>query len=78
VYFAPLDEAEIERYLELGEWHDKAGGYAIQGKAALYVRRVEGSYWNIVGLPVEELFRLLNAFRYFSNHGIHEPLIKGG
>jgi septum formation protein len=78
VYFAPLDDAEIERYLEVGEWHDKAGGYAIQGWASLYVRRIEGSYCNIVGLPVEELYRLLKGFRYFSDHGIHEPLLKQG
>jgi septum formation protein len=78
VYFAPLDGQDIERYLEVEEWHDKAGGYAIQGRAALYVRRIEGSYWNVVGLPVEELFGLLKYFHYFSNEGVHAPLLKGG
>jgi septum formation protein len=78
VWFAPLDDTEIERYLEGEEWRDKAGGYAIQGQAALFVRRIEGSYYNIVGLPVEELHRLLKVFNFFNEPGKYEPLLREG
>lgn len=59
VTFAPLSDAEIERYWESGEPADKAGGYAIQGRAAAFVARIEGSYSGVVGLPLFELVQLL-------------------
>ena len=62
VTFKPLSRAEIEGYLASGEWHGKAGGYAIQGRAALFVRRIGGSYSNIVGLPLCETGALLAGF----------------
>ena len=62
VTFKPLSEAEIDAYLASGEWHGKAGGYAIQGLAALFVRRIGGSYSNIVGLPLYEVGGLLGGF----------------
>ena len=49
-----LSESEIADYLASGEWHGKAGGYAIQGRAATFVRAIHGSYSNIVGLPLFE------------------------
>ena len=52
VQFQELDEATIEWYLATGEWRDRAGGYAIQGKGAALVRSIDGDYWNVVGLPV--------------------------
>jgi septum formation protein len=55
VKFAPLDAAEIERYIATGEPLDKAGGYAVQGHGALYVEAIEGSYSNVVGLPLSHL-----------------------
>jgi len=55
VKFAPLDAAEIERYVATGEPLDKAGGYAVQGHGALYVEAIEGSYSNVVGLPLSHL-----------------------
>jgi septum formation protein len=52
VEFAKIDAEEIRRYVATGEPFDKAGGYAIQGRAGRYIPRVEGCYFNIVGLPL--------------------------
>lgn len=59
VEFYPLTEEEIERYVASGEPMDKAGAYGIQGKGALLVRRIEGDYYTIVGLPVARVVRAL-------------------
>jgi septum formation protein len=61
VYFRDLDPADIESYVALGEWNGRAGGYAIQGRGAALVDRIEGDFWNVVGLPVPELIRLLKS-----------------
>lgn len=50
-----LADDEIATYVAGGEWHDKAGGYAIQGAAAAFVTRIEGSYTAVVGLPLAEV-----------------------
>jgi septum formation protein len=52
VTFRALDEGLVRRYVELGEWIERAGGYAIQGRGAALVRRIMGDYLNVVGLPV--------------------------
>ncbi len=52
VKFAQLAETEIDRYIESGEPMDKAGAYALQGKAAVFIEGIEGSYTNVVGLPL--------------------------
>ena len=49
-----LDAGEIERYVATGEPFDKAGGYAVQGRAAAFIRRIEGSYSGVMGLPLFE------------------------
>jgi septum formation protein len=59
VWFAPLDDAEIRWYVASGEPMDKAGAYAIQGLAARFIGRIEGSYSNVVGLPVALVVRRL-------------------
>jgi septum formation protein len=59
VKFAPLTEAEIVWYATSGEPDDKAGAYAIQGLASRFVERIEGSYSNVVGLPLETVYRML-------------------
>jgi septum formation protein len=59
VRFARLIEEEIAWYVASGEPMDKAGGYAIQGRASRFVDRIEGSYANVVGLPVALVYRLL-------------------
>ena len=55
VIFAPLTDAEVEQYLASGEADDKAGAYAIQGRAAGFITRLEGSYSGVMGLPLYEL-----------------------
>ena len=59
VTFGPLTEAEIAQYWETGEPADKAGAYAIQGKAAAFIARLEGSYSGVMGLPLHELAGIL-------------------
>ncbi len=61
VVFKRLTAAEIEAYVAGNEWHGKAGGYAIQGRAAAFVRFLSGSYSNVVGLPLYETASLLSA-----------------
>ncbi len=61
VTFKRLHADEIDRYIESGEWRDKAGAYAIQGMAAIFVRRLSGSYSNVVGLPLFETWALLEG-----------------
>ena len=56
VYFKKLAPFEIESYIASGEPMDKAGAYGIQGKGALWVEKIEGSYTNVVGLPVEHVY----------------------
>lgn len=59
VHFAALSAEEISRYLATGEPHDKAGAYAIQGRAGRYIPRIEGCYFNVVGLPLARLQQAL-------------------
>jgi len=61
VRFKRLEAAEIHDYLASGEWQGKAGGYAIQGRAAAFVASLSGSYSNVVGLPLFETVALLKA-----------------
>ncbi len=58
VTFRRLTEADRDWYLATEEWRDRAGGYAIQGRGAALVERIEGDYLNVVGLPVAELVRM--------------------
>lgn len=59
VTFRSLTDGELDDYIASGEWRDRAGAYAIQGIGSGLVRRVDGDYFNVVGLPVAELVRLL-------------------
>jgi len=59
VWFAPLDAGQIRWYVDSGEPMDKAGAYAIQGLASRFVTRIEGSYSNVVGLPVAVVWQFL-------------------
>lgn len=61
VAFARLTAPQIEAYVAGGEWHGKAGGYAIQGQAAAFVRFLSGSHSNVVGLPLFETAQLLRG-----------------
>ena len=55
VYFDTVDESDVEKYLDTDEAYDKAGAYAIQGYASLWINGIEGDYFNVVGLPVKKL-----------------------
>ena len=59
VYVNPMDEAEISAYIDTGEPMDKAGAYGIQGCFAAYIDRIEGDYYNVVGLPVSYAYQAL-------------------
>ncbi len=61
VVFKRLEAAEIDAYIASGEWDGKAGGYAIQGRAAALIRRIGGSYTNVVGLCLHETHKLLTG-----------------
>lgn len=65
VEFRPATEAELRAYIATGEPMDKAGAYGVQGKGALLVQRLEGDFFNVMGLPVLRLSRILEQF------GIH-------
>lgn len=61
VEFAPLTEFEIAWYVETGEPRDKAGAYAIQGYASRFITRIDGSYSNVVGLPIALVYEILKG-----------------
>lgn len=61
VTFADLEEDEIANYVATGEPLDKAGAYGVQGHAGVFVRRVEGCYYNVVGLPLPRVYAMLRA-----------------
>jgi septum formation protein len=62
--FDRLDAASIAAYVRCGEGIGKAGGYAVQGRAEIFVRYLAGSYSNVVGLPLRETISLLRSARY--------------
>lgn len=61
VKFAPMSESEINWYIATGEPMDKAGAYAVQGRAALFIEAIEGDYWNVVGLPIQLVYKLASG-----------------
>jgi septum formation protein len=64
VSFMQLDDTQIDRYLDTGEWQGVAGGYRIQGLASCFIDKIEGSYSGIVGLPIHELYDILREHGY--------------
>lgn len=72
VFFRLLQKPEIDWYVEIGEWRDRAGGYAIQGAGAAIVERIDGDYTAVVGLPVPALAAMLAA------RGIFPPRLPKG
>jgi septum formation protein len=59
VKFKPLNDDEIEFLVQFGEPLDKAGAYAVQAQAALFIEGIEGDYWNVVGLPISLVYELV-------------------
>ena len=62
VDFFPIEEADLQGYIDTKEPYDKAGGYAIQGHAAVWCKGIEGCYYNIMSLPVSQLAQALKKF----------------
>jgi septum formation protein len=69
VIFKRLSAEEIARYLGSGEWQGKAGGYAVQGRAATFVRALSGSYSNVVGLSLYDTAAMLTGLGFRFDHG---------
>ena len=69
VHFAPLTDREIEDYIATGEPFDKAGAYGIQGIGGRYVTRIEGCYFNVMGLPLARLWSLLRELGWENSVG---------
>jgi septum formation protein len=59
VYFRPLTQQQIDTYVASGDPMDKAGSYAVQGRTSLYIDKIDGCYFNVVGLPVRLLAKLI-------------------
>jgi septum formation protein len=62
VKFAPMTSREIRSYIATGEPFDKAGGYGIQGRASIYIERIEGCYFNVVGFPLYSFWQMWKRF----------------
>ena len=60
VRFAPLSDEEINWYVQSNEPMDKAGAYAVQNRAALFIEEIQGDYWNVVGLPIHLVYKLMS------------------
>ena len=63
VEFYDLSDQEINDYLTIGEYADKAGAYGIQEQGALFVKKIEGDYYSIMGLPIATLYRMLQKIQ---------------
>jgi septum formation protein len=67
VRFSPLSDEEIDWYVATGEPMDKAGAYAVQGRAALFIEAIDGDFWNVVGLPVRLVYKLVREMQAKAN-----------
>ncbi|MGD9587539.1 MAG: nucleoside triphosphate pyrophosphatase [Pyrinomonadaceae bacterium] len=74
VKFSEMDDGEVAFLAERGDPLDKAGGYAVQAQAALFIEGIEGDYWNVVGLPISLVYRLVNEL----TGGRSEPAATSG
>ena len=59
-----MTDEEIQWYVDTGEWHGAAGGYRIQSLASIFIKKIEGSYSNVIGLPIFELYDILREQGY--------------
>jgi septum formation protein len=73
VWFLPMTTEDITAYVASGEWHDKAGAYGIQGRISRYVARLDGSYTNVVGLPVALVWDMLMRYPDGRGAGRSQP-----
>jgi len=70
VTFAALDDADIDAYLDSGEWEGKAGAYGIQGRAQVFISHLDGSFSGVMGLPLHETAELLRGFGLFPSRNV--------
>jgi septum formation protein len=68
VEFYPLSQKDIDEYVASGDPMDKAGAYGIQGKGALFVKRINGDFYNVMGLPIAKISRILRKLAVESNN----------
>ena len=66
-----LTDNEIKSYIELNEWKGKAGAYGIQGSAEKFIQFISGSYTNIVGLPLNQVYGSLNSIGYYNEKQLY-------
>ena len=59
VYINEIEDRELDEWINTGEAYDKAGGYAIQGRFGVFVEKIEGSYFNVVGLPINKVYQII-------------------
>ena len=64
VYFTSISEEELQSYLNQAHYLDKAGAYAIQSEAAKFISRIDGCYYNVMGLPVSKLYAALKQLNF--------------
>ena len=79
VTFAALTEPELEWYLDTAEWREAAGGYRVQGRGGLLIAGLRGSYSNVVGLPLETIYRMLarHGYPFHSHHSVSHRSARG-
>lgn len=70
VVVSPIDDCEIQRYIDTKDCMDKAGSYGIQGEFGVFVEKIDGDYNNVVGLPIARLYREIKKFPYKENYAI--------
>jgi septum formation protein len=78
VTFAPMNEAEIEGYLDTGEWIGVAGAYRAQERAAFFIERLDGSFSGVVGLPLHEFYAILASSGYPFQFGSKADTVQSG
>jgi len=76
VHFANLSDAEIDAYIETGEPFDKAGAYGIQSNGGRYVTRVEGCYFNVMGMPLGRLWATLQELGWSANGPVEQANLR--
>ena len=72
VKFQDLSEAEITGYVETGDYEGKAGGYAVQGEAGIFVEWIKGDFYNVVGMPLNRIYRELKGIKCYNEQWVRE------
>ena len=62
LYFKDMTDEEIDKWIEEGKSYDKAGGYAVQGKFAVFINKIDGNYFSIMGLPIHKLYEMIKNY----------------